>query len=260
MRILFIGDVVGRPGRQAVREYLRRIKSDQSYDLVIANGENAAGGIGLTPQVANELLDAGVNVLTTGNHVWARRELSDHLQQDDRVLRPLNFPEGAPGAGVTLVTARNGRLVGVINLMGRVFMEPILDCPFRAAAAEAGRLRERTPVVLVDFHAEATSEKQAMGWWLDGRVTAVLGTHTHVQTADERVLPGGTAYITDVGMTGPVDSVIGFDRERILRRFTTQLPAAFQVAGGPVAVAAVELEVDPETGAALSIRRLAGPV
>lgn len=253
MRILFLGDVVGRPGRAAVREYLRRVKSDRRYDLVIANGENAAGGTGLTAEVAEELFDAGVAVLTSGNHVWAKREAAGFIASDPRVIRPLNYPPGTPGQGFAVVRTAAGIPVGVANAMGRTFMAP-LDCPFRGLDAALRELREATPVIVVDFHAEATSEKMAMGWWLDGRVTAVIGTHTHVLTADERILPGGTAYLTDAGMCGPRDSVIGVAVEHAHRRFVQGLPARFEVAKGPVQVNGVHLEVDPDTGRATAIR------
>lgn len=255
LQILFLGDVVGRPGRAAVHEYLRRIKSDQRYDLVVANGENAAGGAGLTAEVADELFNAGVAVLTTGNHVWAKREALDLVATDPRVLRPLNYPPGTPGQGFTLTRTASGALVGVMNALGRTFMAP-LDCPFRGLESAVAELREKTPVIIVDFHAEATSEKAAMGWWLDGRVSAVIGTHTHVATADERILAGGTAYVTDAGMCGPRDSVIGVVVEHALRRFVQGLPARFEVAKGPVQINGIHLEVDPETGRATTIHRL----
>ncbi|MEW6335280.1 MAG: TIGR00282 family metallophosphoesterase, partial [Thermodesulfobacteriota bacterium] len=212
MKILFIGDIVGKPGRRAVRELLPGIVEDHRIDLVIANCENAAAGFGVTGEVIEELQDCRIDVLTSGNHIWDKKEILEIIEGCDRLLRPANYPAGAPGRGCLVMTAPGGLRVGVINLAGRVFMHP-LDCPFRTADREIGTLKSRADVIIVDMHAEATSEKIAMGWYLDGRVGAVVGTHTHVQTADERILPGGTGYITDAGMTGPFDSVIGIRRE-----------------------------------------------
>lgn len=248
-----MGDVHGRPGRRAVARRVPVLRKQLAVDFVVANAENSAGGVGLTPKTAAELFEAGVDVLTGGNHTWAKREAYELLDSDPRLVRPANYPPGVPGHGSTVIR-KGGLALAVLNLQGRVFMEP-LDDPFRVARAEVDRLREVTPFVLVDFHAEATSEKQAMGYYLDGRVTAVVGTHTHVQTADERVLPGGTAYITDVGMTGPRDGVIGVDREAILQRFLTQLPVRFEVASGAVQFNAVLVEADG-AGRATSIRRI----
>ena len=246
-----IGDVIGRPGRQAVKGLVPSLRQEHAIDLVIANGENTAGGFGLTLKTAYELLENGVDVLTSGNHIWDQKEIIPHLDEGLPLVRPANYPN-APGRG-SLVYEN----VMVVNLMGRVFMPP-LDCPFRTAdkilqVAEAG---EKPPVVIVDFHAEATSEKQAMGWYLDGRVSAVLGTHTHVGTVDSRVLPKGTAYITDVGMTGPVDSVIGSETGAVVDRFLTGMPHRLAVASGPVMMNSVLIEVDQDTGMALSIERL----
>lgn len=248
-----MGDVHGRPGRRAVARRVPVLRKQLAVDFVVANAENSAGGVGLTPKTAAELFEAGVDALTGGNHTWAKREAYELLDSDPRLVRPANYPPGVPGHGSTVIR-KGGLALAVLNLQGRVFMEP-LDDPFRVARAEVDRLREVTPFVLVDFHAEATSEKQAMGYYLDGRVTAVVGTHTHVQTADERVLPGGTAYITDVGMTGPRDGVIGVDREAILQRFLTQLPARFEVASGAVQFNAVLVEADG-AGRATSIQRI----
>ncbi len=248
-----MGDVHGRPGRRAVARRVPVLRKQLAVDFVVANAENSAGGVGLTPKTAAELFEAGVDVLTGGNHTWAKREAYELLDSDPRLVRPANYPPGVPGHGSTVIR-KGGLALAVLNLQGRVFMEP-LDDPFRVARAEVDRLREVTPFVLVDFHAEATSEKQAMGYYLDGRVTAVVGTHTHVQTADERVLPGGTGYITDVGMTGPRDGVIGVDREAILQRFLTQLPVRFEVASGAVQFNAVLVEADG-AGRATSIRRI----
>ncbi|MCL6451179.1 MAG: TIGR00282 family metallophosphoesterase [Acetobacteraceae bacterium] len=259
MNILFVGDIVGAPGRQAARQLLPGLRREFDADLVLANGENAAGGIGLTPEVAEELFSCGIDVLTTGNHVWDKKEILPALEKDVRLLRPANYPEGAPGRGSALVAARNGEAVGVINLSGRVFFPTHLDCPFRSARQELEALSGRARVIIVDLHAEATSEKVAMGWFLAGRVTAVVGTHTHVQTADARVLPGGTAYITDVGMTGPTDSVIGIKTELVLERFQSQRPVRFEVARGAVHLSAVVVEADSQ-GRALSIHSLTRPV
>jgi len=255
MRLLFVGDVVGQPGRRILKRRLPKLVSRHQADLVIVNGENAAGGVGLTPATAEEMFRAGADVITTGNHVWDRNEIIGLLDSTDRVLRPANYPEPAPGRGVCSVQASDGTPVTVVNLMGRVFMTNI-DDPFRTADSILARLEQPPGVVVVDFHAEATSEKIAFGWYLDGRVTAVLGTHTHVTTADERILPGGTAYITDVGMTGPFDSVIGVEKEAVVERFLRQRPARFTPASGDVRLSAVLVEVSPISGRAESIRRL----
>lgn len=255
MRILFIGDVVGRAGRRAVREVLPLLKREEGIDFVVANGENAAGGIGITPEKAEELLSMGVDVITSGNHIWKKREILPYLDRHPRILRPANYPPGAPGRGSGVYTARDGTRVAVLNLEGRVFMRP-LESPFRISEQQIEILKGQTPIVIVDFHAEATSEKMAMGWFLDGEVTAVIGTHTHVQTSDERILPGGTAYITDAGMTGPVNSVIGMKKEIAILGFLTQLPNRFEVATGEVELQGVILEVDETTGRALEIRRI----
>jgi metallophosphoesterase (TIGR00282 family) len=254
VKVLFIGDVTGKPGRRIVAARLGPLRREHRIDVVIANGENAAGGMGLTADVAAELFAAGVDVLTGGNHVWKNRDAYDLLDGDPRVLRPANYPPGAPGRGAAVLKTAGGAEIGVLNLEGRVFMQT-LDDPFRQGREQAALLRASVPTVVVDFHAEATSEKVAMGWYLDGRVSAVVGTHTHVQTADERVLPQGTAYISDVGMTGPRDGVIGMDRDVILERFLTQLPVRFQVASGAVQLNAVVITVAP-TGAAERIERV----
>lgn len=256
MRILFIGDIHGKPGRRILRAALPRLRREQQASFVIANGENAAGGSGINAEVAEELFATGVDLITGGNHTWQQRDAYDLLDSDPRILRPLNFPPGVPGRGVTVAVTRDGaQPVAVINLQGRVFMQEI-DDPFRAARAEAERVRSQTRVIIIDFHAEATSEKIALAWYLDGWVSAVVGTHTHVQTADERVLPQGTAYITDAGMTGPRDGVIGMDRERILERFLTQLPVRFEVAKGQAQLNAVMIEIDESSGKARGISRL----
>ena len=243
MRILFIGDIVGSPGRQIVSDRLADIVSQRQIDLVIANGENAASGFGITPRLAGELLGMGIDVLTGGNHSWDRKEIHEYMPQQPRLLRPGNFPEGTPGSGTFTGNAKNGVKYAVLNLQGRVFLAPI-DDPFRKADAELAKLPADVDIILVDLHAETTSEKIAMGWYLDGRVTAVVGTHTHVTTADERVLPQGTAYITDVGMTGPHGGVIGMDREAIIKRFLDGLPARFEVASGDVQMNCVLIETD----------------
>jgi hypothetical protein len=243
MRVLFIGDIVGSPGRQIVHDRLEDIVSQRQIDLVIANGENAASGFGITPRLADELLGLGIDVLTGGNHSWDRKEIFDYMPHQPRLLRPGNFPEGTPGFGSFVGTAKSGVKYAVLNLQGRVFLAPI-DDPFRKADAELAKLPADVDVILVDLHAETTSEKVAMGWYLDGRVTAVVGTHTHVTTADEHVLPQGTAYITDVGMTGPHGGVIGMDREAIIKRFLDGLPARFEVASGDVQMNCVLIETD----------------
>jgi metallophosphoesterase (TIGR00282 family) len=263
MRVLFIGDIFGRPGRTIVRDRLPELVRSRGIDLVIANGENAAGGFGITPAMADELFDLGIAVITTGNHVWDKRELIDYLQGADsnssaparRILRPANFPAGAPGFGWYEGKVK-GTPYAVINLQGRVFL-PDSDDPFRAADAILARLKAK--VILVDVHAEATSEKVAMGWYLDGRVTAVIGTHTHIPTADTRLLPGGTAYQTDVGMTGPYDSIIGVRKELVLDRFLTQMPARWEAASGDVHFCAVYFECDDQTGRATAVERIVIP-
>ena len=243
MRVLFISDIVGSPGRQIVHDRLADIVAQRQTDLVVANGENAASGFGITPRLAEELLGAGIDVLTGGNHSWDRREILDYIPQQPRLLRPANFPEGNPGSGVFVGTAKNGVKYAVLNLQGRVFL-PAIDDPFRKADSELGKLPADVAFVLVDMHAETTSEKIAMGYYLDGRVTAIVGTHTHVATADERVLPQGTAYITDVGMTGPHAGVIGMDREGIIRKFLDGMPTRFDVASGDVQMHTVLIETD----------------
>ncbi len=255
MRILFIGDIFAKVGRDLVRRAVPGLVRTREIDLVIANGENAAGGFGLTRDVSDELFKAGVEVMTSGNHVWDKRELLTFIDDEPRLLRPLNYPEGTPGRGSTLVTTAHGDRVGIVNVMGRVFMTAI-DDPFTIARREVERLRAQTPIVFVDMHAEATSEKVALGWYLDGLASAVVGTHTHVQTADAQVLPGGTAYITDVGMTGPHDGVIGVDRQAIINRFLTGLPSRFDTARGMPRLHGVIVDVDPETGKATAIERL----
>lgn len=258
MKILFIGDIVGKPGRRAVRELLPEIVEERRIDLVIANCENAAAGFGVTQEIAEELYAAHVDVLTSGNHIWDKKEVMEFVDNEPNLLRPANYPEGAPGRGSAVIHTHGGIPVGVLNLAGRVFMHPI-DCPFRTADREIEKMRKKARVIIVDMHAETTSEKIAMGWHLDGRVTAVLGTHTHVQTADERILPGGAAYITDVGMTGPFDSVIGIKKESILQRFLLQIPNKFDVAKGDVRLQGVMVEAAPD-GRATEVQRLSVPL
>ena len=256
MNILFIGDIFGRPGRDLVRRGLGALVERFEADLVIANVENAAGGFGITREVCEAVASCGVDVMTTGNHVWDKKEALDYVATEARLLRPANYPAGAPGRGSLLARTDDGRGVGVINLMARVFMAA-LDDPFAVALRELESFAGRTRVVIVDFHAEATSEKMAMGWHLDGKVSAVIGTHTHVQTADERVLPGGTAYLTDAGMTGPHDSIIGSQPEAVLARFRTGLPSRFEPATGNPRLHGVLVSADEATGRATAIRRLA---
>lgn len=257
VKILFIGDIVGKPGREITRQALPLLVKHHGVDLVIANVENAAGGAGITRSVAETIRDYGVHVMTTGNHVWDKREALDYIQSEPRLLRPANYPAGVPGSGhyVARVNGGNTINVGVINLMGRVFMNP-LDNPFRIVRDEIAAIRDEAHLIIVDFHAEATSEKLAMAWHLDGQVTAVLGTHTHVQTADARVLPAGTAYITDVGMTGPHDSIIGVDTRTVLPRFLHGVPTRFEPATGNPRLNAVIVTADPATGHAHAIDRL----
>jgi metallophosphoesterase (TIGR00282 family) len=255
MRILFIGDVVGRPGRQLVKTGLAALISRHEVDLVIVNAENAAAGFGITREIGDELLDLGVDVMTSGNHIWDKKEALDYIGTEPRLLRPANYPAGAPGNGSYVARTRDGVNVGVINVMGRVFMLNI-DDPFAVALREIDAIRQRARVVFVDFHAEATSEKAAMGWHLDGKVTAVIGTHTHVQTADERILPRGTAFLTDAGMTGPHDSIIGVEVEPALGKFLNALPARFETASANPRLNAVLIDADEKTGLATGIERL----
>jgi hypothetical protein len=255
MRILFIGDIVGSPGRRIVRERLADILAQREVDLCIANGENSASGFGITPRLAQELFATGIEVLTGGNHTWDRKEIMEFLPHEPRLLRPANFPNGSPGSGLYVGIAKNGVKYAVLNLQGRTFMIPI-DNPFVIAESLLSQIPKDIKVIVVDMHAEATSEKLAMGWNLDGKVSAVLCTHTHVQTADNRVLAGGTAYITDVGMTGPHDSIIGMEKAPIIQRFHDALPARFTVAEGDIQMNAVLLDIDEATGRARGIERL----
>lgn len=255
MNICFVGDINSQAGRKLLRKLLPQIVTEYKVDLTIANGENAAGGFGITPDITRELLGMGIGVLTSGNHIWDKKEILDFIPSEPRLLRPANYPSSVPGAGSYLATARNGVKVGVLNISGRVFMNP-LDCPFKRADEEIKRLRAATRVIIVDFHAEATSEKQAFGHYLDGSVSAVVGTHTHVPTADETILPKGTAYITDVGMTGAHDSIIGVKKECATNRFLTSIPVRLEPANSDPRLSAVILEIDPEYGRATRIRRI----
>ncbi|QSV45670.1 TIGR00282 family metallophosphoesterase [Geobacter benzoatilyticus] len=255
VKILFIGDIVGAPGREAVARDLHRLIDRYRIDLVVANGENAAGGFGITEDKAMELYSLGIDVLTSGNHVWDKKESYQFIQREDRLVRPANYPPGTKGRGSTIVKTAGGVSVGILNLEGRVFMNS-LDCPFRTADKEIEQLKEQTNIIFVDFHAEATSEKVALGWHLDGRVSVVVGTHTHVQTADERILPGGTAYITDAGMTGSSDSVIGVKKELAIGRFLTQMPIRFEVAKKDIRLNGVVVAIDEMSGSAVSIERI----
>jgi metallophosphoesterase (TIGR00282 family) len=254
MRLLFLGDIVGKPGRIAVQKTLTSLRQKYDIDFVVANGENAAGGFGINMEVARELFNAGVDVITMGNHTWKNREVTQVFQHETRVLRPANYPEGTPGEGYGIYTASNGERVAVLNLLGLTYLEP-MDCPFRMADRLAQELRRETPYVILDFHAEATSEKKALGYFLDGKISAVLGTHTHVTTADEAVLPNGTAYITDVGMCGPIHSVLGVESELAIRKFVTKMPVRFEVAGGSKAVHGVVINL-AQDGLARSIERV----
>ncbi|MCL6580670.1 MAG: TIGR00282 family metallophosphoesterase [Firmicutes bacterium] len=256
MRVLAIGDIVGRPGRRILASRLPGLRKELDVDFVVANAENAAGGVGITADIGQELLDLGIDLLTMGNHAWGKREAYEFLDNEPRIIRPANYPDGAPGRGWTVVRSRSGVPVGVGNLGGRVFFLSGLDCPFRTALTMVEELSRTAKIILVDFHAEATSEKVAMGHHLDGRVSAVFGTHTHVQTADARVLPGGTAYITDLGMTGPVDSVIGIKKDIVIERFLTQLPSRFEVATGPAVLCGALFDIDESSGRACSAQAL----
>lgn len=251
IKILFIGDIIGRPGREKVQEVLPSLIEEESINFVIANGENAAGGKGINPRIVDELLTMGINVITMGNHTWARKEIKDIIHEP-RLIRPLNYPPSVPGNGFGIFNAGSVR-IGVLQLMGRVYM-PHTDCPFRRADEAIASIKKATPVIIVDFHAEITSEKQAMGWYLNGKVSAVIGTHTHIPTADAKILPEGTAYITDCGMVGPSEGIIGVDRELALKRFLTAMPEPFTVALGPVAFNGVIIELDEKTGKAHNIR------
>jgi 2',3'-cyclic-nucleotide 2'-phosphodiesterase len=262
VKLLFIGDIVGQPGRQAVKTLLPKLREQHTLDFVIANGENSAGGSGITPKTAGEIFAAGVDVITSGDHLWDQKEVMELLGSEKRFLRPLNYPPGTPGQGSGLFEVPSSKfqvpgLIGVLNVQGRTFMQPPLDNPFLLAAGEVKRLRERTKIIFVDFHAEATSEKIAFGRFLDGQVSAVVGTHTHVQTADEQIFPGGTAFLTDAGFTGPHESVLGREIEPVVKRFLTGMPQRFEVAKERVTLHGAVIEIDEATGKALKIQRVA---
>lgn len=255
MVILFIGDIVGEPGRRIITSKLQKVVETHQVDLIFGNGENAAGGFGITEEIAEDLFDLGLSVITTGNHAWDQKETIGYIRKEPRLLRPANYPEGTPGKGSLILDLPNGGTVGILQVMGRAFM-PILDCPFQVAKREVPKLLERTKTIIVDMHAETSSEKMAMGHLLDGQVTAVVGTHTHVQTADEQILPKGTAYLTDIGMTGPVHSIIGMKKDLVIEKFLTQMPRRFEVATGPAMLQAALIECDPNTGKAIGIQRV----
>ncbi|WP_214482756.1 TIGR00282 family metallophosphoesterase [Bacillus sp. SM2101] len=254
MKILFIGDVVGSPGRDMVNEYVPKLKKKYLPSVTIINGENAAGGKGITEKIYHGFIKAGAQAVTLGNHTWDNRDIFEFIDSAKYMIRPANFPEGVPGIGIVYIPCE-GREVAIINLQGRTFLNPN-DCPFTKADELIEEARKRTKIIFVDFHAEATSEKQAMGWYLDGRVSAVVGTHTHVQTADHRILPQGSAYITDVGMTGPYDGILGVDREAVLKRFLTNLPVRFEVTDGRAQLNAVVIDIDNKTGRAKGIKNI----
>ena len=255
MKVLFIGDIFGEPGRRAVARAVPKLVVQRQIDIVIGNGENAAAGFGITPELAEELFDLGLAVITTGNHAWDKKEILDYFPREPRLLRPANYPSGVPGNGSVVVESAGGEQLGVLQLMGRAYM-PTLDCPFQVAKKELAVLKKRVASVIVDMHAEATSEKMAMGHYLDGEVVAVVGTHTHVQTADDQIFPKGTAYLTDIGMTGPLHSVIGVKKELAIEKFLTGMPRRFEVASGPVVFCAILIELDARLGKALSIERI----
>jgi 2',3'-cyclic-nucleotide 2'-phosphodiesterase len=255
MNVLLIGDVVGKPGRQMIEMFLPSLIQEHGLDFIIANAENIAHGFGVTPDTADQLYRTGVDVLTSGNHIWDKKEILEYISKEVRLLRPANYPTNVPGRGFTITQTKSGRKVGVLNLQGRIFMGPS-DDPFAIGMQIVERIRKETPIIFVDMHGEASSEKQAIGWYLDGKVTAVFGTHTHVPTSDHRVLPAGTAYVTDVGMSGPYDSVIGIDKDQIIQKFLDQMPTRFEVAKENPILQAMLVRLNPETGHALSIERI----
>ena len=267
MKLLFIGDIVGQPGRNAVKTLLPKLREQHTLDFVIANGENSAGGSGITPKTAGEIFDAGVDVITSGDHLWDQKEVMELLANEKRFLRPLNYPTGTPGQGSGVFEVQSPKskvqspgLIGVLNVQGRTFMQPPLNNPFTTALEEVKRLRERTKIIFVDFHAEATSEKIAFGRFLDGQVSAVVGTHTHVQTADEQILPHGTAYLTDAGFTGPHDGCLGREIEPVIRKFLTGMPQRFEVAKNRVLLHGAVIEIDATSGKAMKIQHVSEAV
>ncbi len=255
LNILFIGDIVGRPGRRAVKELVRDYRKKYKLDLVIANGENAAGGNGITKAIADELYDNYIDIITMGNHTWDKKEIFEFIDHEQYLIRPANYPPETPGRGYGIIKVKGGIKVAVMNLSGRVFLPP-LDCPFRKATELLDEIKRETKISIIDFHAEATSEKVAFGWYMDGLVSAVIGTHTHIQTADERILPQGTAYITDAGMTGPRDSVLGVEREMVIKKFISQMPVRFETAKGDSQLNGILLEINEVTGKTESIKRI----
>lgn len=254
MKFLFIGDIVGKPGRSIIKNMLPQLKAEFNADMIIANAENAAGGNGLTAQVANELYNDGVDFITLGNHVWDKKDIISFIDIEEKIIRPANYPPATPGKGYKIISKSNKKIC-IVNIQGRVYMQA-LECPFRTMDIILSQISSQTKIVIVDVHAEATSEKMALGYYLDGRVSAVLGTHTHIQTADNKILPKGTAYITDVGMTGPYESVLGIKKENIIARFLTQMPNRFEVATGLSQLNAVFIEVDDISGKTIKIERL----
>lgn len=254
MKILVVGDIVGRPGRKTLKSYLEKYK--ENYDFIIVNGENAAAGFGITEKIAVEFLSWGIDIITGGNHTWDKKEFYTFLNQSNRVIRPCNYPEGVPGLGYSILPSKKGKKVAVLSLQGRVFM-PATDCPFRVAEKVLSEIQEETNIIIVDFHAEASSEKIALGWFLDGKVSTVYGTHTHIQTADEKILPQGTSYITDVGMTGSENGVIGMKVECILPKFLTALPQRFEVAEGNEMLHGIALDIEEDSGKTIQIERIA---
>lgn len=255
MKVLFIGDIVGDSGRKALKQGLLKLIDRLKIDLVIANAENAAGGFGITKAIGEELFALGIDVLTSGNHIWDKKEALTYITEENRLLRPANYPENVPGKGYIVVNTPAGEKVAILNVSGRVFMNQA-ENPFKVAKRDIAKLKEMTNIIIVDFHAEATSEKSAFGWFLDGEVTAVIGTHTHVQTADETILPKGTAFISDVGMTGPVNSIIGIKKEQVIKKFLTYMPARFETAKGPSLISAAVIDIDPKSGLSTDIQRL----
>ncbi|HHW20967.1 MAG TPA: TIGR00282 family metallophosphoesterase [Thermodesulfovibrio thiophilus] len=255
LNVIFIGDIVGKSGRQSVKALLPRLIEQHKIEFVIANGENAAGGFGITENVAQELFSYGIDLITTGNHIWDKKEAIPYIAKESRILRPLNYPSGVPGTGSIVIPTRKKNLIGILNVCGRVFMN-LLECPFRTTKEEIKKIKEQTNIIFIDFHAEATSEKMAFAHYFDGHVSAIIGTHTHVQTADEKILPKGTAYITDVGMTGPEDSVIGFKKDEVIEKFLDQMPKKFDVPSISSILSAVVIEVDSFSGLAKNIKRL----
>lgn len=255
MNILVIGDIVGKPGRRALKNLLPGLQRKYNIEFTIANAENAAGGKGISKEVFTEIMGAGVDACTMGNHVWDNREIFNFIDDEPRIVRPANYPGDCPGQGFHIYTGGYNKKIGIINVSGRVFLDP-LDCPFQVTEEILNGMKEETDIIIVDFHAEATSEKLAFAYYLDGRVDAVLGTHTHIQTADERILPQGTAYITDLGMTGPVDSILGMDKDLVLQRFLNQRPVRFEVAKGPAQLQGVILSFDDDRNRVIAIERI----